>query len=456
MGLHLDWALGPSGDRDMNKFACAARRAVRSTAACALALALALALTPGVWAQGHQGHQGNLGHSGQQEGAPPVPDAASLLERWRRANEAVGQFPRGHADVLRWEQARLPQAPAASAAAAGALGRQRAVELALREAPAWLGRPGLSALEQSGLRRQVRERSIEVERAWIDAVVSRQALEHSRQALEAAELGAELARRMREVGHWSRARALQESLPLWQARSRQLQAERAAAQALERLWQYLGAALSLQEVAAQLPHDWAEPLPTPGGALDAMQQQALQAHPHWTIEASNAQRLVSAVGDAQLSQARQSVERALRERDPLAAGQLDPRRDRLSHAQHEALQASATADRLQRQVRSQVAMAHDAYGIAYGQATAVQTQVLELARQWEQETLLRYNGMLSSTWQLLASARGRIEAVDALLQARRQAWHAHLDLQAVLSGLPYSGGLAGSAAGSPTLSLAGH
>ncbi|MEN9770690.1 MAG: hypothetical protein RLZZ180_2320, partial [Pseudomonadota bacterium] len=39
MGLHLDWALGPSGDRDMNKFACAARRAVRSTAACALALA---------------------------------------------------------------------------------------------------------------------------------------------------------------------------------------------------------------------------------------------------------------------------------------------------------------------------------------------------------------------------------------------------------------------------------
>ena len=163
----------------MNKFACATRRLVRSTAACAVALAL----TPGVWAQGHQSHSG---HAGQQEAAPPAPDAASLLERWRRANEAVGQFPRGHADVLRWEQARQPQAPAASAAAAGALSRERAVELALRDAPAWLGRPGLSAFEQSGLRRQVRERSIEVERAWVDAVISRQALEHSRQALEAA------------------------------------------------------------------------------------------------------------------------------------------------------------------------------------------------------------------------------------------------------------------------------
>jgi outer membrane protein TolC len=379
-----------------------------------------------------------------------------LLERWRRANEAVGQFPRGHADVLRWEQARQPQAPAASAAAGGALGRDRAVELALRDAPAWLGRPGLSAFEQSGLRRLVRERSIEVERAWIDAVISRQALEHSRQALEAAELGAELARRMREVGHWSRARALQEDLPLWQARSRQVQAERVAAQALGHLWQYLGATLSLQELAAQLPRDWSEPLPPPGGALDTLQQQALQAHPHWAIDALNAQRLIAAVGDAQLSQARQSALRAVREREPLAAGQLDPRRDRLSHAQHEALQASAAADRLERQVRSQVAMAHAAYSVVHGQATTVQTQLLELARQWEQKTLLRYNGMLSSTWQLLASARGRIEAVDALLQARRQAWHAHLDLQAVLSGLPYSGGLAASAAGGPSLSLAGH
>ncbi len=436
----------------MNKFACAARRLVRSTAACAVALAL----TPGAWAQSHQSHSGHSGHSGQQEAAPPAPDAAALLERWRRANEAVGQFPRGHADVLRWEQARQPQAPAASAAAAGALSRERAVELALRDAPAWLGRPGLSAFEQSGLRRQVRERSIEVERAWVDAVISRQALEHSRQALEAAELGAELARRMREVGHWSRARALQEDLPLWQARSRQVQAERVAAQALGHLWQYLGAALSLQEVAAQLPRDWAEPLPPPGGALDVLQQQALQAHPHWAIEASNAQRLIAAVGDGQLSQARQSALRAVREREPLAAGQLDPRRDRLSHAQHEALQASAAADRLERQVRSQVVMAHAAYGFAHGQATTVQTQLLELARQWERETLLRYNGMLSSTWQLLASARGRIEAVDGLLQARRQGWHAHLDLQAVLSGLPYSGGLAAAAAAGSTPSLAGH
>jgi hypothetical protein len=27
---------------------------------------------------------------------------------WRRANEAVGQLKRGHADVLKWEQTNMP------------------------------------------------------------------------------------------------------------------------------------------------------------------------------------------------------------------------------------------------------------------------------------------------------------------------------------------------------------
>jgi hypothetical protein len=34
---------------------------------------------------------------------------------WKKANAAAGQFPRGHADLLKWEQARevKPAAPAA-------------------------------------------------------------------------------------------------------------------------------------------------------------------------------------------------------------------------------------------------------------------------------------------------------------------------------------------------------
>jgi hypothetical protein len=36
------------------------------------------------------------------------------VDDWKKANAAVGQFPRGHADLLRWEQAQdgKPAAPA--------------------------------------------------------------------------------------------------------------------------------------------------------------------------------------------------------------------------------------------------------------------------------------------------------------------------------------------------------
>lgn len=37
------------------------------------------------------------------------------VDDWRKANAAVGQFPRGHADLLKWEQSQeaKPAAPAA-------------------------------------------------------------------------------------------------------------------------------------------------------------------------------------------------------------------------------------------------------------------------------------------------------------------------------------------------------
>jgi outer membrane protein TolC len=82
--------------------------------------------------------------------------------------------------------------------------------------------------------------------------------------------------------------------------------------------------------------------------------------------------------------------------------------------------------------------------------------VLRLHTALEQESLLRYNGMLKSTWDLLASARQRIQSTQALHQAQTQAWLAWADLQAVLNGLAYTGQLnldAGKATSQPS---AGH
>lgn len=407
---------------------------------------LALGLCAAAVAQGHSRH------------APPpqAPAGDAVLDRWRKANEAVGQFPRGHADVLGWEQRHMPTAPSATAPQGGAsLSRAKAVEWALREAPGLLVRPGWSRPEREDVERKAVQRTLEVERSWVDAVISGQVLVQAQQALETAEIGAELAQRMLVVGHWSRARQMQEELPLWQARARLAQAQWVHDQNVQRLWQYLGASITLSELIAQLPQQWAEAVPQAPLELQGLQAQALRAHPRWRLEQEQADRLSAGLSGGQLQLAQELLARAVEQRGQDRA----PRSEAgmvLTHAQHEALTARASADRLRRQIHADVQMAHRALQVAVRQAQLSQSELVRLAGAAEQETVWRYNGMLASTWQLLASARRRIEAVELSLQARRQAWHAHLDFQAVLAGLPYSGSVSAVAAGASPSSKAEH
>lgn len=147
---------------------------------------------------------------------------------WRKANEAVGAFPRGHADVLRWEQAR-PPAPTVADATGSALALPSA-EAAVRQA--WrlhpelarpLARIGAAAtaaiaqgqwtsIDPSLQRRiddldEVFEVAASARQAWVRAVAAQQRLRPQREALEAAETALELGQRMARVGNWSALQA---------------------------------------------------------------------------------------------------------------------------------------------------------------------------------------------------------------------------------------------------------
>ena len=109
-----------------------------------------------------------------------------------------------------------------------------------------------------------------------------------------------------------------------------------------------------------------------------------------------------------------------------------------------------TQQRAMQRIRADVRVAHAAYDSARTQAAHSRNEVLRLHTELSQETLLRYNGMLKSTWDLLASVRTRIDSVDAALQAQRQRWLAHADLMAVLAGLPYADSVSASESSSPS------
>jgi hypothetical protein len=366
---------------------------------------------------------------------------------WQEANKAVAAFPRGHADVLRWEKPNTPQALDAPAhPESGKLTLAQAMRWAQQDQPQWI-KPGMSAQDMAEARQQAAALRWEVQKLWVDAVASRQSVAHRRNILALAEAGAELGQRMAGVGNWSRARQIQEELPLWEARNRLDQAQWQAERALLALWQRIGAGRTVQAVASQLPLH----LPPQGPVLAkggdapeviaqevvlALQTQALQANLRWPLEDLRARRLMAGLGlsAADLQAAQQALSAQAEQDEPV----WNPRIAAWGHAFENAWQANIRADRLARQVRADVQVALSAYQLAHHAARTSQAEVVRLHTELSQETLLRYNGMLQSTWDLLASARSRIDKVDDALQAQRQTWLAHADLMAVLAGLPYN------------------
>ncbi len=423
---------------------------------------------------------------GRRRAGPPLPPlraaalaaalaapiaATAATDDWKAANDAVGAFPRGHADILRWERQQAPTTPPAAPPAAVEPWRvEDVVAAAMRGRPDLVAVPGISALESTRLRVEARAFAHDVERAWIRAIAAAQSAAYQAQVLEAAAAGAELAQRMLRVGNWNAARQMQQELTLLDAQARLAAARHAATAALADLARLLPAApgqasalMPLPELAARLPTRL-PPLPaaaaTGGGDapdLAALEQQALQAHPQWPLLAGEAARIEAGLAWA----SRQAIARAVDDAVAAAAAQgrwpavVEPARN-WPHGWTQAARERAAADALERTIRADVRVAYDAGQMARSLAGETLREVQRLQAALEEDMVQRYNGMLKSTWDLLASSRERVLAVDAALQAQRDAWLARAELAAVLAGLPYTGSAPGAATGVAGKAAGGH
>lgn len=352
--------------------------------------------------------------SAQALATPPAVD-------WKRANEAVAEFPRGHADVLKWEQQNLPAA--ASKGAMGAMGATPADGLSLPSAEAavrqgWLAHRGLirtqnrmgtanvallaqgrwTEVDPSLQRRvddagELLEVAAQARKAWVQAVAARQVLPPQRTALQAAEAANELGLRMVSVGNWSKLQQTQVQLALSNARMNLRRAEYAAAQAEAALIQTLR--LTGQHASVQLP----DRLPDlPAQTLTAQQLDARAA---------------------------------------AIAGHL-PRTEALRNA-------------------ALVRQARQAYAASHALALAARDEVVPTRELISEETLLRYNGMLKSVWDVLTEAGNHAQAVVAATEAQRDFWLAEADVQWVLQGgAPTSLVSLGGGGGGGSAAPAGH
>ncbi|MDZ4290623.1 MAG: hypothetical protein U1C47_01735 [Hydrogenophaga sp.] len=386
--------------------------------------------------------------------ALPAPEPAAAPERptdidaaraiWQRANQRVAEFPRGHVDLLRWE-VQNPARPSIETGETGLntpeLDMAVALRQSLRHRPGLFTHAGMNDLERATVQRAYAEHVRALQRAWIDAVSARQRLRLMGESLEAAATGAELGRRMVQAGNWSQARLLREQLTEAQAQqawTRAAQAQQAATEQLARLlgmWDAQAVGQLTQRLPAQLPEPPAQ-LSTGAAEVEAV---VLRSQPLLAQQRLRAQRALVAVSPERRAVWSQAVDEALKTpatptaATPWLAPQIGDLRLVRDHSLEAAVEAESALLMAASERRS---MAREAWRQLHAQHTgALQTQhALRLQTAQEQETLLRYNGMLQSSWDLLASAGERLGALDAAMMARRDFWLAQADWDALLAG----------------------
>jgi outer membrane protein TolC len=306
---------------------------------------------------------------------------------------------------------------------------------------------------QRGAAFEVLRVASETRKAWIAAVGTGETALYMRKVREAADAGAELARRMELTGNWSRlARAREQGFyadaALYVAR-----AEHARLAARERLTRQMGlwgeqAQFSLPERLPELPAVADE---RPDVEREAIAQRLDVRAAVLETEAvarnlglAKATRFVNVLefGPARVLEGEKS--------DPYKKGYevalelplFDWGTARVAKAESIYRQAVARAAETAVNARSEVREAYRGYRISHDIARHFRDEIVPLKKRIAEENLLRYNGMLIGVFDLLADTRSQIASVVGYVEALRDFWTADADLRLAMIGP--AGALAGT------------
>jgi outer membrane protein TolC len=297
----------------------------------------------------------------------------------------------------------------------------------------------------------VLELAARARRAYFSALAARESARYLETMKEAAQTGAELARRMRAAGNWNRIdEARQQSFSLGAA----LAWERARAAeevALENLAAILGLAgdvpeLKLAERLPDLPPG-IEPLPPlEQAALDnrvdlKLMRDRIDALAR-DLKLTKATRFVNVL-DAGAARIRQGAAE-----EPYESGYevrlevplFDGGETRVRKAQALYTRAVDELGEAAIMARAEVRTAYARYRALHEIALRQRDEALPLRRTISAEDLKRYDAAEISVFDLLADARSEMSAVNEFIESERDFWIAKSELDAALMGGGAPGG----------------
>lgn len=295
--------------------------------------------------------------------------------------------------------------------------------------------------------------ALDTRKAWFRAVAAGESARYAEQVREAAQAGAELAQRMARVGNLSALDSAREQAFSAEATAQLARARHNAAAAREQLTRLMG--VWGTHTAFKLPDRLPELPAAPREAADieslAMRQrldvQLAKLETEATARALGLSKATGFVNVLHAGYANTSKSGEPRENGyeiELALPLFDWGGARTAKAEALYMQSVHRTADTAINARSQVREAYSAYRTSHDLARHYRDEVVPLRKKISEETLLRYNGMLMSVFELLADTRASIGAVNAAIEAQRDFWIADTDLQAAISG---SGGASVSMAG---------
>ena len=280
-------------------------------------------------------------------------------------------------------------------------------------------------------------------KAYFTAVAAQQGAHYAEQVRDAADAGSELARRMAKVGNLSALDQAREQAFYADATAQLARARHNATAAREQLARLMGVwgartAFTLPDRLPDLPA-------APAGAENieglALQQrldvQVARRDTEMTASAlglSKATGVINVLHGGYVNSSKTGAEREDGYEIELELPIFDWGRARVAKAESIYMQSVHRTADIAVRARSQVREAYSAYRTTYDLAKHYRDEVVPLRKKISDETLLRYNGMLMSVFELLADARSQIASVNASIEAQRDFWLAETDLQSAMNG----------------------
>lgn len=280
-------------------------------------------------------------------------------------------------------------------------------------------------------------------RAYFNAIAAEQTAKYMEQVGNAAEAGAELAKRMAKVGNWSKLDQAREQVFYADATAQLARARHNAVASREQLTRLLGvwgadATLKLPE---RLPD-----IPKAPNEIANLEQRAMEQRLDVQMAKRNSEATASALGMTRATGFINVLDAGYQNKSEAGSSRANGYEIELQlpifdwggarTAKAEALYLQSvhrTADTAVR-ARSEVREAYSAYRTSYDLARHYRDEVVPLRKKISDEVLLRYNGMLASVFELLTDSRDQVNSVNRAIEAQRDFWIAETDLQAAING----------------------